>query len=59
MTHNKNLFIEWCEITSSKFQVDDGKNIAIKGKCTISIPTCHDTKLIIDVLYVLDIDQTC
>ena len=57
MTHNKSLFKEWCEITSSKVRVGDGKHIAVKGKCTIAIPTSHGTKLITDVLYVPDIDQ--
>ena len=38
-------------------RVGDGKHIAIKGKGTIAIPTCHGTKLIIDVLYVPKIDQ--
>ena len=57
MTHNKSLFKEWCEITSSKVRVGDGKHIAVKGKGTISIPTCHGTKLITDVLYVPDINQ--
>ena len=57
MTHNKSLFKEWCEITSSKVRVGDGKHIAVKGKGTIAIPTCHGTKLITDVLYVPDIDK--
>ena len=35
----------------------DSKHIAIKGKGTISIPTCHGTKLITTVLYVSDIDH--
>ena len=56
MTHNKSLFIEWCEITSSKVRVGDGKHITVKGKGTIAISTCHGTKLITDVLYVADID---
>ena len=34
----------------------DGKHITIKGKGTIDTPTYHGTKLIIDVLYVPDID---
>ena len=32
-------------------------HIAVKGKGTITIPTCQGTKLIIDVLYVPDIDH--
>ena len=56
MTHNMSMFREWCEITSSKVQVGDGKHIAIKGICTIVIPTYHGIKLIIDVLYVPNID---
>ena len=35
----------------------DGKHIAVKGKCTIIIPTCHGTQLITYVLYRPDIDQ--
>ena len=35
----------------------DGKHIIVKEKDTISFPTCHGTKLIIDFLYVLDIDK--
>ena len=35
----------------------NGKHIAVKGKGTIAIPTCHGTKLITYVLYVPDIDQ--
>ena len=38
-------------------RVGDAKNIAVKGKCTIAIPTCHGTKLITDVLYVPNICQ--
>ena len=48
MTHNKSMFREWCDITSC-----DGKYNVVKGKCIIAIPTCHGTKLIIDVLHVL------
>ena len=55
--HNKSLFKEWCEITSSKVRVGDDKHIAAKGKCTIVVPTCHGTTLIIDVLDVPNIDQ--
>ena len=57
MTHKKSLFKEWCEITTSKVRVGNGKHIAVKGKGTIAIPTCHCTKLITDVLYVPNIDQ--
>ena len=57
MTHNMSMFREWCEITSSKVRVGDGKRIVVKGKGTIAIPTCHGTKLITDVLYVPNIDQ--
>ena len=57
MTHNKGLFKEWCEITSSMVRVGDGKHIVVKGKGTIAIPTYHGTKLITDVLYVPNIDQ--
>ena len=57
MTHNKSLFREWCEITSSKVQVGDGKHIAVKGKGAIAISTYHGTRLITDVLFVPDIDQ--
>ena len=57
MMHNKNLFKEWCGITSSKVRVGDGKHIVVKGKGAIAIPTYHGTKLITNVLYVLDIDQ--
>ena len=32
MTHNKSLFKEWCEITSSMVQVGEGKHIVVKGK---------------------------
>ena len=38
-------------------RVSDSKNIVVKGKGTIDIPTCHGTKLITNVLYVPDIDQ--
>ena len=38
-------------------QVGDGKHIVVKKKGTIAIPTCHGTKLITNVLYVLDINQ--
>ena len=55
MTNNKSLLKKWCEITSLMVRVGDGKHIAAKGKCTIVIPTCNGTKLIIDVLYVSDI----
>ena len=57
MTHNKSLFKEWCEITSSMVRVGNGKYIAVKGKGTIAILTYHGTKSITNVLYVPDIDQ--
>ena len=53
--HNKSLFKEWCEITSSMIRVGNGKHIVVKGKSSIVILICHGTKLIIDVLNVLDI----
>ena len=37
--------------------MSDGKQIVVKGKDTIVIPTYHDTKLITDMLYVHDIYQ--
>ena len=57
MTHTKSLLREWCEITSSKDRVGDGKHIAVNGKGTIIIPTCNGTKLITNVLYIPDIYQ--
>ena len=45
MMNKKSLFKEWCEITSSMVRVGDGKHIATKEKGTISILTCHGTKL--------------
>ena len=57
MKHNKSMFKEWCEITSSMIRVGDVKHIIVKGKGTIAIPTCHGTKLMNDVLYVPDIDK--
>ena len=51
------MFREWCEITSSRVRVGDGKHIAIKGKGKIVIPTYHGIKLITDLLYEPNIYQ--
>ena len=57
MKHNKSLFREWCEITSSKVREDASKHITVKGNGTIAILAYHGTKLIADVLYEPDIDK--
>jgi hypothetical protein len=57
MTHNKELFKELSDASSSKVRVGNGNYIAVKGKGTIGISTYSGTKFISDVLYVPEIDQ--
>lgn len=57
MTHNKDLFRELSNASSSKVRVGNGKYIAVRGKGTIAISTYSGTKFISDVLYVPEIDQ--
>ena len=58
MTHDKELFKEWKSIDSKKVRIGNGEYIAVKKKGTIAIASYSGTKLITDVLYVPNIDQT-
>ncbi|PKA61127.1 hypothetical protein AXF42_Ash006023 [Apostasia shenzhenica] len=57
MTHDKELFKELKSTESKKVRIGNGEYIAVKGKGTVAIASCSGTKLIIDVLYVPDIEQ--
>ncbi|XP_040942320.1 uncharacterized protein [Gossypium hirsutum] len=57
MTHDKELFKELKSTKSKKVRIGNDDYIVVKGKGTIAITSCSDTKFITDVLFVLDIDQ--
>ncbi|PKA60082.1 Retrovirus-related Pol polyprotein from transposon TNT 1-94 [Apostasia shenzhenica] len=57
MTHDKELFKESKSTESKKVRIGNDEYIAVKGKGTVALASCSGTKLITDVLYVLDIDQ--
>jgi len=57
MTYDEDLFKELDKTTISKVKIGNGEFISIKGKGTIAIESCSSTKIIIDVLYVPDINQ--
>ena len=57
MTYNKGLSKELNKTTTMKVRVGNGTFITMLGKGTVAIPTCSGTKLLHDVLYVLDINQ--
>ena len=57
MTHDKELFKELRSTEISKVRISNGQHITVKKKGTIAIASCSGTKLIYDVLYVLEIDQ--
>ena len=57
ITYDKTLFKDLKLIEVTKVQIGNGDYISTKGKGTISIKTISSTKMISDVLYVLDINQ--
>jgi len=57
MTKNKDLFKELSNSCTLKVRVEDGKYITVNGKWIVAISTDRGTKLISNVLYVLEIDQ--
>ena len=57
MTYDEELFKELDKTTISKVKIGNGKCISVKGKGTIAIESYSGTKIITDVLYVLDINQ--
>jgi len=58
MTYDKTLFKDLKPTNVSKVRIGNGGYISTKGKGTVAISTCSSTKLISDVIYVPDIDQS-
>ncbi|KAL3352408.1 hypothetical protein AABB24_020438 [Solanum stoloniferum] len=57
MTHDKEIFRDLHRSAISKVRIDNGDYFPAKGKGTVAIESCSGTKLISDVLYVLELDQ--
>ena len=57
MTYDQELFRELDRSEISKVRIGNGELITIKGKGIVAIEICTGAKLIIDVLYVPDINQ--
>ncbi|XP_021609063.1 uncharacterized protein LOC110612592 [Manihot esculenta] len=57
MSNNIELFKVLDKISTSKVCVENGEYISAKGKGSVAIESISGTKVITDVLYVLDIDQ--
>ena len=57
MTHDKELFKELRSTEISKVKIGNGQHIAVNGKGITAITSCSSTKLISDVLYILEIHQ--
>nr|KYP44767.1 hypothetical protein KK1_033686 [Cajanus cajan] len=57
MTYDEELFKELDRTTVSKFKIDNGECIVVKGKGTIAIASYLGTQIITDVLYVPEINQ--
>jgi len=57
MTHGKELFKELKPSKISKVKIDHGGHIPVKGIGIIVVATHSGTKIITDVLYVLNINQ--
>ncbi len=59
MTHDIKLFKELDRSVSSRIRIGNGDYLEAEGKGTIAIKGHTGLKLISDVLYVPNIDQTC
>ena len=57
MTYDQGLFRELDKITVSKVRIGNGEYISARGKWTIAIESLSGLKLILDVLFVPNIDQ--
>jgi len=57
MTHHEEIFRDLDRSAISKVRIDNGDYLPAKGKGTVAIKSCSGTKLISDVLYVLELDQ--
>ena len=57
ITHDWTLFKDLKPIAITKVWIGNGDHILVKGNETIAISTNKDTKTILNVLFVLDIDQ--
>ena len=57
MTGDLELFRDLDRSQVSKVRIGNGDHIMVKGKGTVAIESCTGTKLIYDVMYVLDINQ--
>ena len=57
MTYDQGLFRELDKTTVSKVRIGNGEYISARGKWTIAIESLSGLKLILDVLFVPNIDQ--
>lgn len=57
MTYDRSLFKEFDKFTSGKVIIGNGSHIAIKGRGTIVVKSNLGLKLILNVLYLPEIDQ--
>ena len=57
MTYDQGLFRELDKTTVSKVRIGNGEYISVRGKGTIAIESLSSLKLILDVLFVPNIDQ--
>jgi len=57
MTHDKDMFVKLNKTHSSKVKIENGDYIEVKGIGDIAIDAGSGTKVIFDVLYVLEINQ--
>ncbi|RVX14765.1 hypothetical protein CK203_011848 [Vitis vinifera] len=57
MTYDQGLFRELDKTTVSKVRIGNGEYISTRGKWTIAIESLSGLKLILDVLFVPNIDQ--
>ena len=57
MTYDQGLFRELDKTAVSKVRIGNGEYISAKGKETVSIESFSGLKLILDVLFVPNIDQ--
>jgi hypothetical protein len=58
MTHDIELFKELDRLQISKIRIRNGKLIVVERKGIVAIESCTSTKIISDVLCVLEIDKS-
>ncbi|XP_016667265.1 uncharacterized protein [Gossypium hirsutum] len=57
MTYDEKLFKDLDRSLKSKVRIGNGEYLEVKGRGTVTIESCTGTKLILDVLFVPEIDQ--